>query len=155
VHDRAEIRQIKEADSVQAAVLKIQSAVSACDVGIVLKVNNFEDADFVQRVEDHALAYPEYVMEKPEVTVNIYPDSGNVRVVEVKFTYKTSRDTLKEMQTKVKHQRTMVSQQIKQMANQHLKEMLQKAKIMDLKIQLLKSNLNHVLVIFHLIKMKS
>ena len=38
----------------------------------------------------------------PEVTVSVYPDSGSTdRVVELKFTYQTSRETLRTMQTEV------------------------------------------------------
>lgn len=108
-HDRAEIQRIKSVDSVDAAALRIKSAASACETGIVLKVNNYYDVDFVQIVEDHAAVFPEYVIEQPAVSVNVYPDSGTTRVVEVKFTYRTSRDTLKEMQTRVRTMFTSAS----------------------------------------------
>ena len=52
-------------------------------------------------VKEHALAYPENVMEQPQVSVNIYPETGESRVVELKFTYETNRDTLKDMQNQV------------------------------------------------------
>ena len=108
-HDRAEIQRIKSVDSVDGAVLRIKSAASACESGIVLKVSNYRDVDFVQIIEDHAAVFPEYVIEQPAVSVNVYPDSGSVRVVEVKFTYRTSRETLKEMQTRVRTMFTSAS----------------------------------------------
>lgn len=109
IHDQAEIRRIQEVDGVAEAAVKIQSAMNSLEVGIVLQINNYEPADFVQVVEDHAVTYPEYVTEQPEVTVNIYPDNGSVRVVEVKFSYRTSREMLKEMQTRVRTMFTSAS----------------------------------------------
>jgi hypothetical protein len=68
---------------------------------VVLYVEKYEAADIAQWVEDHALSYPELVMESPEVTVNLYPEEGSERVVELKFTYQNSRDSLRTMQQKV------------------------------------------------------
>ncbi len=109
VHDRSEIRRIQSVVGTDAAVAKIQATVSACDVGIVLLVDQFEPVDFVQIVENYAVAYPEYVIEQPAVTVNVYPNSGSVRVVEIKLSYTTSRETLKEMQQRVRNLFTSAS----------------------------------------------
>ena len=109
VHDRAEIHKIKEVNGVEEASEKIRAAVGAFDVSIVMKVKNYEPVDFVQIVEDYAVTYPEFVIEQPAVTVNIYPDSGAERVVEVKFSYRTSREMLKEMQTRVRTMFTSAS----------------------------------------------
>ena len=101
-HDRAEIRQIKEVNDVGEASQLIHSALNACNVGIVLKINQYQAVDFTQIVEDYATAYPEYVIEQPRVTVNVYPDNGEERVVELNFTYRTNRESLKEMQNRVR-----------------------------------------------------
>ena len=101
LHDRAEIRQIKDVKGVHQAAEKIKTAIRACDVGIVLMVRDYEAVDFVQIVENFAVQFPEHVIEQPRVTVNVYPDSGTDRVVEVGFSYQNSRDALKEMQSKV------------------------------------------------------
>ena len=101
-HDRAEIRQIKEVNDVTEATALIHSALNACNVGIVLKINQYQAVDFTQIVEDYATAFPEYVIEQPRVTVNVYPDNGEVRVVELNFTYRTNRESLKEMQNRVR-----------------------------------------------------
>lgn len=109
LHDRAEIRQIKDVPSVEQAAKMIKSSLRACDVGIVLLVRNYEAVDFVQIMEDYAMEYPEHVIEQPRVTVNVYPDSGANRVVEVNFSYQNSRDALKEMQSKVQTMFTSAS----------------------------------------------
>lgn len=102
-HGRAEIRQIKEVSDVVEATNLIRSALNACNVGVVLKINQYQAVDFTQIVEDYATAFPEYVIEQPRVTVNVYPDHGEVRVVELNFAYRTNRESLKEMQNRVRN----------------------------------------------------
>lgn len=109
LHDRAELLQIREVSNIQLAGERIKNALSACEVGIVLLVHNYTAVDFVQIVEDYAMEHPEYVIEQPRVTVNVYPDSGKDRVVEVQFTYQNSRDILREMQNKVQTMFTSAS----------------------------------------------
>lgn len=109
LRDLAELRRIDEVNNVETAIAKIRAAVNYYETGLVLKINAYEPVDFVQAVEDYALEYPEYVIEEPWVTVNVYPDSGTVRVVEVKFTYENSRDALKTMQSSVRGMYTSAS----------------------------------------------
>jgi hypothetical protein len=101
LHDRMEIRNIRTVADHAAAVEAVHKALADCLSGIVLQIQAYTSADFTQIVEDYALAYPEIVMEIPMVTENVYPESGQTRVVELKFTYQTSRDTLKTMQSQV------------------------------------------------------
>lgn len=101
LHDRTEIRNIKTVADDAAATEAVQKALADCQPGIVLQILEYNQADFTQMVEDFALLYPETVMELPKVTANVYPDAGQSRVVELKFTYQTSRDALKTMQSQV------------------------------------------------------
>lgn len=101
VHDKSEIRKIIVVADNSAARDAIAESLNACDAGVVMYIEDYEDTDFTQMVEDYAFAYPEYVMEQPQVTVSIYPESGASRVVEMKFSYNTSRESLKNMQNQV------------------------------------------------------
>lgn len=101
LHDRTQIRQIISVADNAKAQEAIAQSLNACDTGVVLYIEDYDPADFTQMVEDYALDYPEYVMEQPEVTVSIYPESGKSRVVELKFGYHTSREALKNMQNQV------------------------------------------------------
>lgn len=101
-HNRAEIRGIKKCDTMEAVGKQISMALNNCDAGVVLLINNYREADFTQQVQDYADNYPEFVMELPQTTVNIYPEKGSVRLVELKFTYQTSRESLRDMQNRVK-----------------------------------------------------
>lgn len=97
-HNRSEIQRIRQVTGIDGATQLITAALSELETGIVLEVQNYWSADFTQIVEDYALSHPDVVMEIPQVTVNIYPESGSVRVVELMFTYQNSRDDLRSMQ---------------------------------------------------------
>ena len=101
LHDRSEIRKIVNVSNNTAAAGAIAEALKNCDTGIVLQIAAYEEMDFEQLIEDYAMNYPEFVMETPSVSVNLYPEEGTARVAELKFTYQTSRDILKSMQEQV------------------------------------------------------
>lgn len=100
-HDRTQIRRIRTVQTIEEAKTAIVSELDQCSAGIVLLVKEFQEADFAQLVEDHAARSPQTVMEVPQTTVNIYPEEGTERVIELKFTYQTSRDFLRTMQSQV------------------------------------------------------
>lgn len=96
-HNRSEIQRIRQVKDMEAAKGLISAALDELEPGIVLKVLNYRETDFAQLVEDYALAKPDKVMEMPQVTVNTYPNWGLIRIVELKFTYQNSRESLRSM----------------------------------------------------------
>lgn len=101
LHGRYELRRLKAFDTVEAARGDITDALDNCDAGVVFLIGNYTSTDFTQLVQDYAEENPQSVIEVPEVTANIYPENGPRRVVELKFTYQTSRESLRTMQTQV------------------------------------------------------
>jgi hypothetical protein len=102
IHDKSEIKQISKVANLEEAREKIIKSLDDCGTGVVLLLQNYEETDFAQIVEDYADESPQTVMETPEVVTNIYPKTGEQRLVELKFIYKTSRDTLRSMQKYVR-----------------------------------------------------
>ena len=102
IHDKTEIKQISKVANLEEARKKITQSLDDCGTGVVVLLQNYEETDFAQLVEDYADESPQTVMETPEVVANIYPQEGNERLVELKFIYKTSRDTLRSMQKQVR-----------------------------------------------------
>lgn len=102
IHGRSELRRIKQAANMEAARIIINKAIADCDDSVVVYVEKYTDADIVQMVADYAAQNPNVVMEIPQVAVGAYPEQGTRRVLEIKFTYQTSRDTLRNMQTQVR-----------------------------------------------------
>ena len=102
IHGRSEIRKIKAARDVSGAKKLIIGALEDCSSSIVVLVNNYYATDYVQLVEDYMKENPNIVMELPQVAVGIYPDAGSSRILEVKFAYETSRESLRQMQLQVR-----------------------------------------------------
>lgn len=100
-HDLVEIKKIRHVEQMEDAKAEISQELAKCNTGVVLYVENFEQQDIAQWVEDYGAQYPETVMEIPTTTVNLYPQEGSARVVEVKFAYQNSRDSLRNMQEQV------------------------------------------------------
>lgn len=99
-HSRAEILRIRDVKDLSEAENVVSDALEGYEPGIVLLVENYFDRDFTQFVHDYAEEHPETVMETPQVTEGVY-GSGQGRVVELIFTYQTSRDALRRMQSQV------------------------------------------------------
>ena len=100
-HNRSEIQRIRKAADTEAAERIIAEVLKGYESGIVILVEEYEKRDFAQFVKDYAEANPQTVMEIPQVTQNSF-GTGKDRVLEMIFTYQTSRDSLRRMQTEVK-----------------------------------------------------
>ena len=121
LHGRAELRRIKQAANMEAAEIIITKALADCDDSVVIYVEKYDDVDLVQLVEDYAEENPDVVMEIPQVAIGAYPEQGSRRVLELKFTYQTSRDALRNMQIQVKRVFTSASLYINQNADDEQK----------------------------------
>lgn len=97
LHERQEILSIRQvADMAQAREL-IGNALESYEPGLVMLIEEYQVTDIHQLVDDFAAENPDSVMETPELTVQLYPDSGRQRVLELKFSYQSSRDSLRNM----------------------------------------------------------
>lgn len=101
IHGRSELRQIKNVADMTGAAEHIGEALENIDTGLVLLVENYAETDIAQMVADFADEHPDLVMETPQVAVGLYPEEGENRVVELIFTYQTSRDALRQMRNQV------------------------------------------------------
>ncbi len=101
LHDRTEIQKIRRVSQMEDARQQIGEELAKCSTGVVFYVENYQQQDIAQWVEDFGALYPESVMETPTTTVNVYPQEGTARVMEIKFTYQNSRDSLRNMQEQV------------------------------------------------------
>lgn len=100
-HNATELQGIRRALGVAQAQTAVTAALESYQPGIVLLVSQYEDTDFSQFVQDYASTHPETIMEVPQVTQALY-GTGESRVVELIFSYQTSRDSLRRMQAQVK-----------------------------------------------------
>ncbi len=96
-HDRTEILKIRRVSDMQKAQQMIYDEIADSNSGFVLYIENYQETDFVRLVNEYAFSYPNEVMEAPQVTANVYPQSGSTRVVELDFQYQTGIDALHSM----------------------------------------------------------
>ena len=101
LHGRSEIQKIQRVADLQEAKTVLSDTMNKCNSGIVLYVDAFEELDFEQWVSDYAAENPDLVMEVPAVSASVYPEEGEARVVELRFAYQNSRESLRLMQSKV------------------------------------------------------
>ena len=100
-HNRSEIQRIRKAADTKAAERIVAEVLKGYEPGIVILVDEYEIRDFTQFVQDYAEENPQTVMEIPQVSQSSY-GTGRDRVLELIFTYQTSRDSLRRMQNQVK-----------------------------------------------------
>lgn len=101
LHGKQEIQKIHQVANMQDAAGLITDALEACEAGVVLRVDQYSDMDMTQFIQDYVDMNPQTCMEMPQVTVMLYPETGEDRVVELTFTYQTSREALRNMQEAV------------------------------------------------------
>lgn len=97
---RGEIRRIRDVRNMEKAVQAVQEALRKSDTIIALKIEEYQEVDFVQQVEAYAEEHPELVMETPMIAVDVF-GNGKSRVLEISFSYQNSRESLKQMQSQV------------------------------------------------------
>lgn len=97
----AQLRSIKNADSMEEAKGLITAALAQLHSGVLIRVPDYEKVDYEQLLQDYADANPDLVIEVPGVTANTFPYEGADRVVEVKFTYQGNRENMRGMKEQV------------------------------------------------------
>ena len=100
-HSRPEILRIKQADTMDDACQIIAGVLENCDTGVTIQVKSYEDMDITQYVQDYVDENPDVCMEMPQVTAAVYPEQGKNRMLEIVFSYQTSREELRKMQQTV------------------------------------------------------
>lgn len=100
-HTLGEIRRISHITDMDGARTAVQKSLQNCDSRLVMLIDQYTPMDFDQLVQNLAAQYPEAVMEIPQTVETLY-GSGDSRVVELSFSYKNSRDDLRQMQAQVR-----------------------------------------------------
>ena len=101
LHGKSEIQKILRVEDMEQTRALIEEALTEYDTSLVMFIDGYQAADIHQLVDDFAAKNPSVVMETPEVTVQTYPDVGFKRVMELKFSYQSSRDSLRTMRDQV------------------------------------------------------
>ena len=98
-----EISQIVPASTQTQLKSQLKSAIDRSAERMTLRLTSYRDQaeDIPQLVADHCRANPGTVMEIPSLSVQVYPDSGNVRIMEINFHYTNTPEQLRQKQEAV------------------------------------------------------
>ena len=100
-HSREKIEGIRTVRWTSGAEKAIAEAMDEGAQVLVLQITGYHDADFSQVVRMYAQNNPDRVMETPGVAIQVFPDWGDTRVLELTFYYRTDRETLRAMREQV------------------------------------------------------
>lgn len=101
-HERGDLQKIRHVKDMEQARALIGNALTGYDASLVMLIDDYQATDIHQLVDDYAELNPSSVMQTPDISEQIYPNTGRQRVLELKFTYQSSRDSLRAMQEQVK-----------------------------------------------------
>ncbi len=96
-----QIRAIRRVSSNAALPELIDQAMAAYEPALTVRLSYYDGQDVEALVRDYYAFNPGKAMELPDVTVNVYPESGYVRIVEVLFAYSESAESLLQKQEAV------------------------------------------------------
>lgn len=100
-HSPEKIEEIRTVRQISGAQKAIADALDEGAQVLLLQVTGYQETDFHQIVKGYAQSNPDRVMETPMVNVQIFPDHGDTRVLELTFSYRTDRETLRSMREQV------------------------------------------------------
>lgn len=99
---KTDIDRIRSVRGLSGAKEAISAALQNYQDSLVLQISGYYDTDLIQYIADYAAEHPDLVMELPQVSAQVYPQSGTVRILELQFTYQTSRESLRSMSGQVR-----------------------------------------------------
>lgn len=79
----------------EPAISEICKALRQQLSSYTVQVSGYQDTDLVAKLEDYILHHPDQIVEAPGISAAVYPDRGNLRVVELHFIHQSDRETLR------------------------------------------------------------
>lgn len=99
--NRMAIKTMRQANNSEMARDLITEALTQCKERIVIQVDSYTQMDFDKHIREFIAQRPDAVMETPQVSIRLYPEIGDVRVLDVRFSYQNQLESLRAMQNYV------------------------------------------------------
>lgn len=106
---KEEIRSITYVTDTDALQIKLQEAMEEYAPKLIVRIGDYSSFDLQAEVEEIYLDHPEFALELPEVSMEIYPENGMQRILEIKFTYAHSAQELLECRDALQEQLEQLS----------------------------------------------
>lgn len=106
----SELAAVRYVRGISAIPDAVGNALRSAEPRLALRVSAYYgEPDYEQIVEDYCAANAETIMERPALSVSVYPDAGTTRIVELNFTYHHTPAELRTMRTAVATELTSAS----------------------------------------------
>ena len=96
-----QIAAIINVGSVENAQTRAAEALESMEAALTMKVSDYTETDFAAAIRRYCLENPTLTAELPEVSVQVYPEEGSTRIVELHFGYSVSREQLRGRRSSV------------------------------------------------------
>lgn len=97
----AEISAIVTVSSNAVAYDKILEVLTNYSPALTLRIQNYQETDFVSFIRTYCLEHPEQMLALPELSAQVYPEKGKTRILELHFLYPDTREEMRVMQSSV------------------------------------------------------
>lgn len=97
----AEIDAIVTVSGNNSAHSRIQAALASYTPALTLRIKAYQEEDFVSYIRSYCLENPDEVVCVPEISANLYPETGDTRILELHFLYPGTREEMRELQESV------------------------------------------------------
>ena len=96
-----EITAVQRATSTVELEQRIQKALQEGRDSLTLQIAGWWEQDITAMVKEYCLAYPVDILQVPQVSVTVYPDSGVSRILEINFGYTLDGQTMQARKKEV------------------------------------------------------
>lgn len=96
-----QMQKIQNTWGLEGLSRRLGEALEAAASELTLQISGYRNADLQKLVNDYYVLHPDTVMECPQVTVAVYPDSGTTRILEMRFIYSQNQQVLLDMAKEV------------------------------------------------------
>ena len=103
-----EIRQIVYVTDLEAIREKLEEAMRGYDSRLILRVGDYHAFDLAGEVAAIFAEHPEFALELPETSVELYPESGTQRILDVKFTYMHTQEELQDYRAQIEDKASII-----------------------------------------------
>ncbi len=93
-----EIHSVVYVNDINALRGKLQEAMSTYEPTLLLRLGDFQPFDLRDEITNIYLEHPEFALENPETTMEVYPENGTQRILEIRFIYRNLPEKLMEYQ---------------------------------------------------------
>ena len=105
----SQIERIGDAEELNSVVEK---ALEGFDPQVLVLMEQYEKFDAQEIVNAYAARYPDKIVEIPEIEINIYPDKGAERIIEILFQYDLDQVQLQQARMKIEERFRLAEQQV-------------------------------------------